>query len=125
MLQTAAALSVYLVGGFFFVLGEHSVPIHLSGLSAQPEGLSMVKMSLDPVQVMSGQVQDIKVSPSSNGESRGSWEEKEFDQKQLDQTTKPKPVSINQPVMEVDPLWFRLKVPSFCPSSSLLSFLLL
>lgn len=78
----------------FFVKGEHSVPIHLSSLTAQPGGLSMVKMSLDPVQVMSGQVQDLKVSPSSNGESRGSWEEKEFDRDQLDLTTKPKPVSI-------------------------------
>lgn len=54
----------------------------------------MVKMSLDPVQVMSGQVQELKVSPSSNGESRGSWDAKEeFDQDHLGLTTKPKPVS--------------------------------
>ncbi|KAE8282243.1 Cytosolic 5'-nucleotidase 1A [Larimichthys crocea] len=44
----------------------------------------MVKMSLDPVQVMSGQVKELKVATSSNGDSRGSWEEKEeFDQDHL------------------------------------------
>lgn len=54
----------------------------------------MVKMSLDPVQVMSGQVKELKVAPSANGDSRGSWEEKEvFDQDHLGLTTKPKPVS--------------------------------
>lgn len=58
-------------------------------------GPSMVKMSLDPVQVMSGQVKELKVAPSSNGESRGSWEAKEeFDQDHLGLTTKPKPVSV-------------------------------
>ncbi|KAI3358348.1 hypothetical protein L3Q82_014792 [Scortum barcoo] len=52
----------------------------------------MVKMSLDPVQVMSGQVKELKVTPSSNGDSRGSWEEKEeFDQDHLGLSTKPKP----------------------------------
>lgn len=65
---------------------------------AQTEGLSMVKMSLDPVQVMSGQAKELKVSPSSNGDSRGSWEEKEeFDQDNLGLTTKPKPVSVSSP----------------------------
>lgn len=55
----------------------------------------MVKMSLDPVQVMSGQVKELKVGPSANGESRGSWEGKEeFDQDHLGLTTKPKPVSL-------------------------------
>lgn len=55
----------------------------------------MVKMSLDPVQVMSGQVKELKVGPSTNGESRGSWEGKEeFDQDHLGLTTKPKPVSL-------------------------------
>lgn len=55
----------------------------------------MVKMSLDPVQVMSGQVKELKVASSSNGESRGSWEEKEeFDQDHLGLSTKPKPVSV-------------------------------
>lgn len=55
----------------------------------------MVKMSLDPIQVMSGQVKELKVSPSSNGDTRGSWEEKEvFDPNQLDRTAKPKPVSV-------------------------------
>ncbi|KAM7383851.1 hypothetical protein PAMA_011291 [Pampus argenteus] len=54
----------------------------------------MVKMSLDPIQVMSGQVKELKVSPSSNGDSRGSWEEKEeFDQDHLGLSTKPKPVT--------------------------------
>ncbi|XP_041823338.1 5'-nucleotidase, cytosolic IAa isoform X1 [Melanotaenia boesemani] len=54
----------------------------------------MVKMSLDPVQVMSGQVKELQVSSSSNGETRGSWEEKPvFDQDQLGLTTKPKPVT--------------------------------
>lgn len=56
---------------------------------------SMVKMSVDPVQVMSGQVQDLKVSPSSNGDSRGPWEEKEeFNQDRLGLTTKPKSVGV-------------------------------
>uniref|UniRef100_A0A3B4YZ15 5'-nucleotidase, cytosolic IAa n=1 Tax=Stegastes partitus TaxID=144197 RepID=A0A3B4YZ15_9TELE len=51
----------------------------------------MVKMSLDPVQVMSGQVEELKVAPSSNGDSRGSWEEKEeLDQDHLVLTSKPK-----------------------------------
>lgn len=55
----------------------------------------MVKMSLDPVQVLSGQVKELKVGPSTNGESRGSWEGKEeFDQDHLGLTTKPKPVSL-------------------------------
>lgn len=54
----------------------------------------MVKMSLDPVQVMTSQVKELKVVPSANGDSRGSWEEKEeFDQDHLGLTTKPKPVS--------------------------------
>lgn len=54
----------------------------------------MVKMSLDPVQVMSGQVKELKVAPSANGDSRGSWEGKEeFDQDHLGLTAKPKPVS--------------------------------
>lgn len=56
----------------------------------------MVKMSVDPVQVMSGQVKELKIAPSSNGDSRGSWEEKEeFNQDRLGLTTKPKPVSLN------------------------------
>lgn len=64
-------------------------------LGAQRGGFSMVKMSLDPVQVMSGQVKELKVAPSSNGDSRGSWEEKEeFDQDHLGLSTKPKPVSV-------------------------------
>lgn len=55
---------------------------------------STVKMSLNPVQVMSGQVEELKVAPSANGDSRGSWEAKEeFDQDHLGLTTKPKPVS--------------------------------
>lgn len=55
---------------------------------------SVGKMSLDPVQVMSGQVNQLKVPPPSNGDSRGSWEEKrEFDQDQLGLSTNPKPVS--------------------------------
>lgn len=54
----------------------------------------MVKMSLDPVQVMSGQVKELQVAPSSNGDSRGSWDEKEeLDQDHLGLSTKPKPVS--------------------------------
>lgn len=54
----------------------------------------MVKMSLDPVQVISGQVKELKVGPSANGDSRESWEGKqEFDQDHLGLTTKPKPVS--------------------------------
>lgn len=56
----------------------------------------MVKMSLDPVQVMSGKVKELNVSPSSNGDTRGSWEEnEEFDQSQLSPTAKPKPVSLS------------------------------
>lgn len=59
----------------------------------------MVKMSLDPVQVMSGQVTELKGAPSSNGDSRRSWEEKEeFNQDRLGLTTKPKSVSLNVPV---------------------------
>lgn len=55
----------------------------------------MVKMSLDPVPVMSGQAKELKVGPSANGDSRGSWEGKEeFDQDHLGLTTKPKPVSL-------------------------------
>ncbi|XP_045913803.1 5'-nucleotidase, cytosolic IAa isoform X1 [Micropterus dolomieu] len=51
-------------------------------------------MSLDPVKVMSGQIKEVKVAPSSNGDSRGSWEEKEeFDQDHLGLSTKPKPVT--------------------------------
>lgn len=54
----------------------------------------MVKMSLEPVQVMSGQVAELKVAPSSNGDSGGSWEEKrEFDKDHLGLTAKPKPVT--------------------------------
>uniref|UniRef100_A0A8D3BG23 5'-nucleotidase, cytosolic IAa n=1 Tax=Scophthalmus maximus TaxID=52904 RepID=A0A8D3BG23_SCOMX len=49
-------------------------------------------MSLDAVQVMSGQVKELKVPPPSNGDSRGSWEEKEeFDRDHLGLSTKPKP----------------------------------
>lgn len=56
----------------------------------------MVKMSLDPIQVMSGQVKELKVAPSSNGDSRGSGEEKEeFNQDCLGLTTKPKSVSLS------------------------------
>lgn len=55
----------------------------------------MVKMSLDPVQVMATQVEELKVAAPANGDSsRGSWEEKEFDQNNLGLTTKPKPVSL-------------------------------
>ncbi|KAM3596863.1 uncharacterized protein V6R79_021826 [Siganus canaliculatus] len=51
-------------------------------------------MSLDPVQVISGKVKELKVTPSSNGDSRGPWEEKEeFDQDHLGLTTKPKSVT--------------------------------
>lgn len=47
-------------------------------------------MSMDPVQV-----KELKVPPSSNGDSKGSWEEKdEFDQDQLGHTPKSKPVSV-------------------------------
>lgn len=54
----------------------------------------MVKMSLDPVQVMSGQIEELNVAPSSNGDSRGSWEGKEeFNQDHLGLSTKPKSVS--------------------------------
>lgn len=67
----------------------------LTAVEAQTEGLSMVKMSLDAIQVMSGQVKELKVSPSSNGDTRGSWEGKEeFDPNQLELTAKPKPVSV-------------------------------
>lgn len=52
-------------------------------------------MSLEPVQVMSGQVAELKVAPSSNGDSAGSWEGKrEFEKDHLGLTTKPKPVSL-------------------------------
>ncbi|AWP04850.1 Si:dkey-255n2.1 [Scophthalmus maximus] len=51
-----------------------------------------LKMSLDAVQVMSGKVKELKVPPPSNGDSRGSWEEKEeFDRDHLGLSTKPKP----------------------------------
>ncbi|KAK2830092.1 hypothetical protein Q5P01_018023 [Channa striata] len=51
-------------------------------------------MSLDPVQVISGQVNDLKVAPSSNGDSRDSWEDKEeFNQDNLGLTSKAKPVT--------------------------------
>lgn len=54
----------------------------------------MVKMSLDHVQVMTGQVQEMDVAASANGDSsRGSWEEKEFERDDLGLTTTPKPVS--------------------------------
>lgn len=66
-------------------------------MGAQEGSFSMVRMSLDPVQVMSGQVEELKVSPSSNGDKRGSWEEKEeFDQGHLGLTTKPKTVSVTK-----------------------------
>lgn len=45
----------------------------------------MVKMSLDPVQVASVQVQELKVAPSSNGD---------FDQDCLGLTNKPTSVSL-------------------------------
>lgn len=62
----------------------------------------MVKMSLDPVQVMSGQVKELKVAPSANGDSRGSWEGKEeFDQDHSGLTAKPKPVSPCTPFLHV------------------------
>lgn len=61
----------------------------------QEEGTSMVKMSVDPVQVMSGQVKELQVAASSNGDSRGSWEEKEeFNRDGLGVSTKPKQVSL-------------------------------
>lgn len=54
----------------------------------------MVKMSLDHVQVMAGQVKEMKVATSANGDSsRGSWEEKEFERDDLGLKTTPKPVS--------------------------------
>lgn len=55
----------------------------------------MVKMSLDPVQVMTGQVTELKAAASANGDgSRGSWEEKgQFECNDLGLTTAPKPVS--------------------------------
>lgn len=55
----------------------------------------MVRMSLDPVQVMTGQVKELKVATSANGDgSRGSWEEKEELQRDdLGLKTAPKPVS--------------------------------
>lgn len=69
----------------------------------------MVKMSVDPVQVMSGQVKELKVAPSTNGDSRGSWEEKEeFDQDHLGLTTKPKPVSLKCQYVLVKDLDFTL-----------------
>lgn len=44
---------------------------------------------------MSGQVAELKVAPSSNGDSAGSWEGKrEFDKDHLGLTAKPKPVSL-------------------------------
>lgn len=71
------------------------VRVGLTALDAQTDGLSMVKMSLDPVQVKSGQVKDLKVSPSSNGDTRGSWDGKEeFDPNRLDLNAKSKPVSV-------------------------------
>lgn len=54
----------------------------------------MVKMSLDPVQVMATQVKELKVAAANGDSSRGSWEEKEFDQNNLGLTNKPKPVSL-------------------------------
>lgn len=70
----------------------------------------MVKMSLDPVQVMSGQVKELKVGPSANGDSRGSWEGKEeFDQDHLGLTSKPKPVS--PPAFTSDMMRIRLRSP--------------
>lgn len=55
----------------------------------------MVRMSLDPVQVMTGQVKEPKVATSANGDgSRESWEEKEeFQRDDLSLKTAPKPVS--------------------------------
>lgn len=55
----------------------------------------MVRMSLDPVQVMTGQVTELKVATSANGDgSSGSWEEKEeFQRDDLGLKTAPKPVS--------------------------------
>lgn len=55
----------------------------------------MVRMSLDPVQVMTGQVKELKVATSANGDGgRGSWEEKEgFQLDDLGLKTAPKPVS--------------------------------
>lgn len=55
----------------------------------------MVKMSLDPMQVMTGQVKELKVATAANGDgSRGSWEEKEELQGDgLGLKTAPKPVS--------------------------------
>ncbi|TWW65453.1 Cytosolic 5'-nucleotidase 1A [Takifugu flavidus] len=52
----------------------------------------MVRMSLDPVQVMTGQVKELKVATSANGDgSRGSWEEKEeFQRDDLGLKTAPK-----------------------------------
>ena len=66
----------------------------LKRLKVRTVASSMVKMSLDPVQVMAGQVEELKVAPSANGDSRGSFEAmEEFDQDHLGLTTKPKPVS--------------------------------
>lgn len=55
----------------------------------------MVRMSLDPMQVMTGQVKELKAATSANGDgSRGSWEEKEeFQRDDLGLKTAPKPVS--------------------------------
>lgn len=67
----------------------------------------MVKMSLDRVQVMAGQVKEMKVAASANGDSsRGSWEEKEFEHEDLGLTTTPKPVSpekLHRPAASVIP----------------------
>lgn len=57
----------------------------------------MVKMSLDHVQAMAGQVTETKAATSANGESsRGSWEEKECERHDLGLTTTPKPVSLEK-----------------------------
>lgn len=95
MLQTVAEQFLHSVAPFFSQKRAVSdKTVCRAPLGAQREGFSMVKMSLDPVQVMSGQVKELKVSPSSNGESRGSWDAKEeFDQDHLGLTTKPKSVS--------------------------------
>lgn len=81
---------------FFYWESSLSSPGTQQSLGARVHTYSMVKMSLDPVQVMSGQVSELKVSASSNGESRESWEEKEdFNQDNLGLTTKPKAVSLS------------------------------
>ncbi|CAL1584366.1 unnamed protein product [Knipowitschia caucasica] len=54
----------------------------------------MVKMSLDPVQVASVQVQELKVASSSNGDSKASWEEKqEFGSQECLNSSKSKSVT--------------------------------